>query len=206
MMPSYTTLPLRAGEGALCAALKVHGPRSVYLRGAVASRVASAKPQPSASPGEREPVADPDAESAAEAVEGEEEERPEHEPCHPLDKIWLPTYTDENTQDAKHDWCLNTGIIRNQGGEEARPRGFWVAVLHKLQRRLAKESDKTRMAGQLTDAQKRIILHELDALEGFYDRWWRTESSQVHKFVQVVQKWRSDVSERVIVDTIIRMW
>ena len=180
--------------------------------------MASAKPEPVASPDEREPVqavpepapeetvAAADADGAAEAVEGEEEERPEHEPCHPLDKIWLPTYTDENTQDAKHDWCLNTGIIRNQGGEEARPRGFWVAVLHKLQRRLAKESDKTRMTGQLTDAQKRIILHELDALEGFYDRWWRTESSQVHKFVQVVQKWRPDVSERVIVDTITRMW
>ena len=62
------------------------------------------------------------------------------------------------------------------------------------------------MTGQLTDAQERIILHELDALEGFYDRWWRTESSQDQKFVQVVQKWRSDVSERVIVDTITRMW
>jgi len=173
--------------------------------------VASTKPEPVASPDEREPVQavpEPapeetvtaaDAEGAAEAVEGEEEERPEHEP-------WLPTYTDENTQDAKHDWCLNTGIIRNQGGEEARPRGFWVAVLHKLQRRLAKESDKTRMTATLTDAQERIILHELDALEGYYDRWWRTESSQVHKFVQVVQKWRPDVSERVIVDTITRMW
>ena len=180
--------------------------------------MASAKPQPAASPDEREPVqvvpepapeeadAGTDAEGAAEVVDGEEEERPEHEPCHPLDKIWLPTYADENTQNAKHDWCLNTGIIRNQSGEEARPRGFWVAALRKLQRRLAKEADKTHMTGQLTDAQERIILHELDALEGFYDRWWRTESSQVHKFVQVVQKWRPDISERGIVDTITRMW
>ena len=64
--------------------------------------MASTKPEPVASP--EEAVAAAGADGATDAVEGEEEERPEHEPCHQLDKIWLPTYTDENRQDEKHDW------------------------------------------------------------------------------------------------------
>ena len=62
------------------------------------------------------------------------------------------------------------------------------------------------MTAQLTESQAKLILHELDALEGYYDRWWRTESSQVTEFVRVVQKWRPDIGEQLVVDTIKRMW
>ena len=188
MMPGYTTLPLRAGDCAFCPTLKADSSRSVYLRAGVAPRVGSVEPEP------------------ADSEKAEEEERPEHEPCHPLDKVWLPTYPEENTQDALHTWCTDTGIFRNQGGEEARPRGFWVTVLYRLQRRLEKESRKTGMTAQLTEPQAKLILHELDALDGYYDRWWRTESSQVTEFVRVVQKWRPDISEQLVVDTVKRTW
>ena len=123
MMPGYTTLPLRADDGAFCPTLKADSSRSVYLRTVVAPLVGSV---------ESEPV---------DGEEVEEEARPEHEPCHPLDKVWLPTYPDDNTQDALHTWCTDTGTVRNQGGEEARPRGFWVTLLYRLQRRIEKESE-----------------------------------------------------------------
>ena len=127
MMPGYTTLPLRAGDDAFCPTLKADSSRSVYLRAGVAPRVGSVEPEP------------------ADSEKAEEDERPEHEPCHPLDKVWLPTYPDDNTQDALHTWCTDTGTVRNQGGEEARPRGFWVTLLYRLQRRIEKESRKTGM-------------------------------------------------------------
>ena len=140
MMPGYTTLPLRAGDDAFCPTLKADSSRSVYLRAGVAPRVGSVEPEP------------------ADSEKAEEEERPEHEPCHPLDKVWLPTYPDDNTQDALHTWCTDTGTVRNQGGEVARPRGFWVTLLYRLQRRIEKESRKTGMTAQLTEPQAKLIL------------------------------------------------
>ena len=133
MMPGYTTLPLRADDCAFCPTLKADSSRSVYLRAGVAPRVGSVEPEP------------------ADSEKAEEEERPEHVPCHPLDKVWLPTYPDENTQDALHTWCTDTGTVRNQGGEEARPRGFWVTVLYRLQRRLENP-------GPLADQSRRLLL------------------------------------------------
>ena len=31
------------------------------------------------------------------------------------------------------------------------------------------------------------ILWDLDQIDGFYDKWWRTESSQLETFIKIVQ-------------------
>ena len=64
--------------------------------------------------------------------ETEEEILNEHNPAPPSEKIWMPVYQDEDKKLAKHDWCLDTGIIKNLSGEEAKPKGFYVSVLNKM--------------------------------------------------------------------------
>ncbi len=64
--------------------------------------------------------------------ETEEEVLNEHNPAPPTERIWMPVYQDEDKKLAKHDWCLDTGIIKNLSGEEAKPKGFYVSVLNKM--------------------------------------------------------------------------
>ena len=49
-----------------------------------------------------------------------------------------------------------------------------------------------------------LILKDLDKIDGFYDKWWRTESSQLEAFIRVVQNRRADLSQRFIVDSVTR--
>ena len=47
-------------------------------------------------------------------------------------------------------------------------------------------------------------MKDLDKIDGFYDKWWRTESSQLEAFIRVVQNRRADLSQRFIVDSVTR--
>jgi len=49
-----------------------------------------------------------------------------------------------------------------------------------------------------------LILRDLDKVDGFYDKWWRTESSQLESFIVVVQNRRPDLSKRFIIDAVTR--
>ena len=55
--------------------------------------------------------------------ENVEEKQKEYTPAPPSEKIWMDVYLDQDGRVAKHDWCLDTGIIKNQGGEVAKPTG-----------------------------------------------------------------------------------
>ena len=47
--------------------------------------------------------------------EEEDSEKPilnPHTPAPPSEKIWMPVYQDEDGKLAKHDWCIDTGIIK----------------------------------------------------------------------------------------------
>ncbi len=63
--------------------------------------------------------------------ETEEEKLAEHTPAPPTERIWMDVYLDQDGRLAKHDWCLDTGIIKNQGGEVAKPKGFYITILNK---------------------------------------------------------------------------
>ena len=136
--------------------------------------------------------------------ETEEEVLNEHNPAPPTERIWMPVYQDEDKKLAKHDWCLDTGIIKNLSGEEAKPKGFYVSVLNKMKYILEHPLGHSRGAPKFPEAQISLILKDLDKVDGFYDKWWRTESSQLEVFIKIVQNRRSDISQRFIVDSVTR--
>jgi hypothetical protein len=57
---------------------------------------------------------------------------------------------------------------------------------------------------KISEAQISLLLKDLDKVDGFYDKWWRTESSQLETFIKVVQHRRPDLSKRFIIDTVTR--
>ena len=136
--------------------------------------------------------------------ETEDEVLNEHNPAPPSERIWMPVYQDEDKKLAKHDWCLDTGIIKNLSGEEAKPKGFYVSVLNKMKYILEHDLGHSRGAPKFPASQIKLILKDLDKIDGFYDKWWRTESSQLEAFIRVVQNRRADLSQRFIVDSVTR--
>ena len=136
--------------------------------------------------------------------ETEEEVLNEHNPAPPTERIWMPVYQDEDKKLAKHDWCLDTGIIKNLSGEEAKPKGFYVSVLNKMKYILEHDLGHSRGAPKFPASQIKLIIKDLDNIDGFYDKWWRTESSQLETFIRVVQNRRADLSQRFIIDSVTR--
>ena len=136
--------------------------------------------------------------------ETEEKVLNEHNPAPPTEKIWMPVYQDEDKKLAKHDWCLDTGIIKNLSGEEAKPKGFYISVLNKMKYILEHNLGHSRGAPKFPEAQIKLILKDLDKIDGFYDKWWRTESSQLEAFISVVQNRRTDLSQKFIIDSVTR--
>ena len=136
--------------------------------------------------------------------ETEEEVLNEHNPAPPTERIWMPVYQDEDKKLAKHDWCLDTGFIKNLSGEEAKPKGFYVSVLNKMKYILENDLGHSRGAPKFPDSQIKLIIKDLDNIDGFYDKWWRTESSQLEAFIRVVQNRRADLSQRFIIDSVTR--
>ncbi|MEC7135897.1 MAG: hypothetical protein VYB85_01910 [Candidatus Thermoplasmatota archaeon] len=140
----------------------------------------------------------------AEEEEGEQTKINVHTPAPPSERIWMDVYLDQDGRLAKHDWCLDTGIIKNQGGEVAKPKGFYITILNKMKYVLEKELGRKKDSPKISQAQISLILKDLDKVDGFYDKWWRTESSQLETFIKVVQNRRPDLSKRFIIDTVTR--
>ena len=140
----------------------------------------------------------------AEEEEGEQTKINIHTPAPPSERIWMDVYLDQDGRLAKHDWCLDTGIIKNQGGEVAKPKGFYITILNKMKYILEKELGRKKDAPKISQAQISLILKDLDKVDGFYDKWWRTESSQLETFIKIVQNRRPDLSKRFIIDTVTR--
>ncbi len=140
----------------------------------------------------------------AEEEEGEQTKINVHTPAPPSERIWMDVYLDQDGRLAKHDWCLDTGIIKNQGGEVAKPKGFYITILNKMKYVLEKELGRKKDSPNISQAHTSLILKDLDKVDGFYDKWWRTESSQLETFIKVVQNRRPDLSKRFIIDTVTR--
>ena len=140
----------------------------------------------------------------AKEEEGEQTKINVHTPAPPSERIWMDVYLDQDGRLAKHDWCLDTGIIKNQGGEVAKPKGFYITILNKMKYVLEKELGRKKDSPKISQAQISLILKDLDKVDGFYDKWWRTESSQLETFIKVVQNRRPDLSKRFIIDTVTR--
>ena len=76
--------------------------------------------------------------------------------------------------------------------------------LNKMKYILEHDLGHSRGAPKFPDSQIKLILKDLDKIDGFYDKWWRTESSQLEAFIRVVQNRRADLSQRFIIDSVTR--
>ena len=128
----------------------------------------------------------------------------EHVECKDDEMVWLPLFAKDHSPASRHKFCKQTGVIRNQGPEVARRTGFYMNVLGELQHFLDQEARRMGPISRLTQSQIRLIAKDLEKLEGFEDRYWRTESSQVRDFIDVVRHYRKDIPPRLILDFVTR--
>ena len=103
----------------------------------------------------------------AEEEEGEQTKINIHTPAPPSERIWMDVYLDQDGRLAKHDWCLDTGIIKNQGGEVAKPKGFYITILNKMKYVLEKELRRKKDAPKISQAQIVLYLKILIRLTDF---------------------------------------
>ena len=93
---------------------------------------------------------------------------------------------------------------KKRKNKEAKPKGFYILVLNKMKYILRSDLGRARNAPKLPESQIKLILWDMDQIDGFYDKWWRTESSQVETFIKIVQNRRADLSRKFIIDTVVR--
>jgi len=129
-----------------------------------------------------------------------------HEECKDDQMLWLPVFAREHAPTVRHKYCVQTGIVRNQGPEIARKTGFYLNILSDLQEFLDQEARRLGPITRLTQTHIRLIVKDLETLDGFEDKYWRTESSQVTDFIDVVRYYRKDLSARLLLDFVTRQW
>ncbi len=129
-----------------------------------------------------------------------------HEECKDDEMVWLPVFAKDHAPTTRHRFCKETGIVRNQGPEVARKTGFYINILSDLQEYLDQEARRLGPITRLTQTQIRLIAKDLEDLEGFEDKYWRTESSQVRDFIDVVRYYRKDLPPRLLLDFVTRQW
>ena len=126
----------------------------------------------------------------AEEEEGEQTKINIHTPAPPSERIWMDVYLDQDGRLAKHDWCLDTGIIKNQGGEVAKPKGFYITILNKMKYVLEKELGRDR-SQQLCAADIDFLLaYERDSyqplemlIQQIDEPWFKPLAMQVIKLL-----------------------
>ncbi len=98
---------------------------------------------------------------------------------------------------APHPFCEICGLVRNIGPDRPRKMGFFIDVLSKIERYLEEESKKGGKP-KLIEAQKRLIVKEMQSEELFQDLYGTLASAQKEKFTEIVQKYRPDVENHEI--------
>ncbi|MFW5898511.1 MAG: hypothetical protein ACOCT7_01500 [Candidatus Saliniplasma sp.] len=93
---------------------------------------------------------------------------------------------------APHPYCENCGLVRNIGPDRPRKMGFYVDALNELQRYLREESKKGGKP-KLIEAQKRLIVKEMQKDDLFQDLYGTLASAQKERFIELVQKYRPDL-------------
>jgi len=109
------------------------------------------------------------------------------------EKDWLELLQGKNELTlAPHPFCHDCGLVRNIGPDRPRKIGFFVDVLSELQRYLKEESKKGGKP-KLIEAQKRLIVKDMQDEDIFQDLYGAMASAQKEKFIEIVQKYRPDL-------------
>ncbi|MBS3816522.1 MAG: hypothetical protein KGY76_03045 [Candidatus Thermoplasmatota archaeon] len=128
----------------------------------------------------------------------EEAEISQRCPHESADEDWLPLLRNLSKMTlAPHPYCDKCGLVRNVGPDRPRKLGYYVDKLSEIEKYLKNEDSKGGK-NKLTEAQKRLIVKEMEDEEIFNDLYGVMESTQEKRFIEIVQKYRSDIEERVI--------
>ena len=101
-----------------------------------------------------------------------------HKSCGIEQRIWLPVRSDGKSEVVPHPWCVRCGMIKNISSDRAKRMGYWINILSSI-------SDHFN----ITQAQKRLVVKELESYDGFDDVYSMTYSSQQKIFIEVVKKY-----------------
>ncbi|HIE31984.1 MAG TPA: hypothetical protein EYP67_06350 [Methanosarcinales archaeon] len=111
-----------------------------------------------------------------------------HESCGNGDKVWLPFEIEGLNKGLKpHPYCVRCGIVKNISSDRARNIGYYINVLARMGRR----------TGCVTNVQMRLIVKELEGIDGFADIYSTTGNAQKNLFMDVVKKY-CNLSEHLI--------
>ncbi len=114
------------------------------------------------------------------------------------DKDWLALLKGkEKLTLAPHPFCDSCGLVRNIGPDRPKKIGYFIDVLSEIERYLKEESKKGGKP-KLIEAQKRLIVKDMQDEEIFNDLYGAMATAQKEKFVELVQKYRPDLKSHEI--------
>lgn len=99
-------------------------------------------------------------------------------------KEWLPRL--DNAIAALHPFCGECGCVKNVTSDRARRLGYYANVLQEIRGHLEKKK-----VGRIADVQMRLIIKELQGLDGFEDPYWMRYSVQKNIFAASVSRYTS---------------
>ncbi len=113
-------------------------------------------------------------------------------------KDWLPILKERKESTlAPHPYCRSCGLVRNIGPDRAKKVGYYTEVLAELERYLRLEYSK-RGKHKLTESQKRLMVMEMEEDALFNDIYGSMASAQKERFVEIVRKYRPDLTRAEI--------
>ena len=130
-----------------------------------------------------------------------------HEDCAYSQMEWLPPSSPmvERVPVQHKPFCKDCGVVKNIGSDRARKLGYFATALGRLKTRIDKEHDRsTYSIAKVTEAQVRIIIKRLEAIEGFDDPYSMTFRAQMELFERAVRSIRPDVPVAVLEEIIAR--
>ena len=110
-----------------------------------------------------------------------------HRSCGAIEKVWLPVEFRDRVIGLKpHPYCLDCGVIKNISPDRPRRIGYYINVISSISR-----------IYRVSQAQIRLIVNELQAIEDFEDNYCMSAAAQEKIFIAIVKKY-CNLSEAII--------
>mgnify|MGYP000616130268 CR=1 FL=1 len=128
-----------------------------------------------------------------------------HENCDSSKALWLNINLEKNPvisvegKIKRHRYCKHCGTIEYKREERAKGTGYFANILTRIKNFLEKEHRTFGIGNiKITDAQVRLIMKEIEEIEDFEDRYWRSFDSQKEVFIKIVRKYVPRLSAHFI--------
>jgi hypothetical protein len=131
----------------------------------------------------------------------------EHEDCKIQEMEWLPPSSPavERVPLQHKPFCRHCGVVKNLGSDRARKLGYFATALGRLRTRIDREHDRSVFSiAKLTEAQVRMVIKRLEAVEDFDDPYAMTFTAQQELFERTVRSIRPDIPPAVLDECLAR--